>query len=51
MQGEDSQSWISQRKMKTKVEAFGNLKFFQVQEESAAAQEGATSVIRSAENI
>jgi hypothetical protein len=35
--GEDSKSWSSQRKTRTKVEAFGKLEFFQVQEESAAA--------------
>jgi hypothetical protein len=29
------------RRTRTKVEAFGNLEFFQVQEESAQAQEGA----------
>jgi hypothetical protein len=32
---------FAEEKEKTKVEAFGELEFFQVQEESAEAQEGA----------
>jgi len=39
------------QRRKTKVETFGNLEFFQVQEESAVAQEGAASAIGSTEKI
>jgi hypothetical protein len=46
---QSSGSRSSQRKRRTKVEAFGNWKFFQVSEESTQSSGGSTTVVGSAE--